>query len=116
MYYELSKREKKIARACINKGLNEQYKTSLKKAKEIIASWESGEIDNRDAYGELYKSVNNHDKEISRRYDNLGGSRYLITVAAIFQDGYIGEDDIKEFSDETKAILSRFVEMLKEGE
>jgi hypothetical protein len=36
MYYEVSKREKKIARACIDKGLNEQYKTSLKKARKLL--------------------------------------------------------------------------------
>jgi hypothetical protein len=114
MYYELSKREKKIARACIDKGLNEEYKASLEKAKKIITGWETGEIDNRDAYGELYESVNKHDKHISRRYDSLRGSHYLVTVAAILHDGYIGQDDIKEFSDETKAILSRFVDGFKE--
>ena len=37
MYYILSKREKKIARACIDKGLDAEFREGLEKFEAIIA-------------------------------------------------------------------------------
>ena len=45
------------------------------------------------------------DNAISRRYDGLTGSRWLITVVQLFHEGYISEEDINDFSDETKAVI-----------
>ena len=39
MYYELSKKEKKIARACIDKGLNKAYSNALDKAGLVVQDW-----------------------------------------------------------------------------
>jgi hypothetical protein len=48
-------------------------------------------------------------KAISGRYDDLSGSRWLETVAAILHDGYISEEDIKDFSEEAKDIIKRWI-------
>jgi hypothetical protein len=107
MYYELSKREKKIARACIDKGLEAEFREALEKSTSIIADWKEGKYSNhQEAYHKLYKTIDQKDQTISRRYDGLSGSRWLVTVAAIFFDGYISETDIQEFSDETKTIIN----------
>jgi hypothetical protein len=52
--------------------------------------------------------VDKKDNAIARRYDGLTGSRWLATIAAIFRDGYISEEDIKDFSDETKEIIKKW--------
>lgn len=46
---------------------------------------------------------------MARRYDGLTGSNYLITVAAILRDGYISEDDIKDFSEEARLEISKLI-------
>lgn len=108
MYYELPKREKKIAREAIEKGVNAEFKEGLEKAEAVIKEWREGKLSNRDGYHKLYKAIQYQDKNIAHRYDGLTGSRYLMTVAGILYDGYITEEDIKDFSDETKEVIKRW--------
>ena len=105
--YDLSKREKKIARACIDKGVEAEFIAGLEKAKKVIAEWEGGSLNNRDGYHKLFKVIKDHDKRIARRYDGLRGSQYLMTVALIYHDKQITDKDIKDFSDETKEVIHR---------
>jgi hypothetical protein len=42
MYRELSKREKKIARACIDKGLDTAFREGLEKSSAVISDWRQG--------------------------------------------------------------------------
>lgn len=79
----------------------------------------TGETENlpshKEAYHQLYKAVDKKDDAISKRYDRLGGYRYLETVAAILRDGYISKDDIKDFSEETKAAIETWIQFLEPG-
>lgn len=110
MYYELSKREKNIARACIDKGLDAEFREGLEKIEAIIADWRNGKFaGNKEAYHKMYNALDKKNRTIAKRYDGLGGSRWLITVAAILHDGYIAEEDIKDFSEETKDIIKRWI-------
>jgi len=108
MYYELPKKEKKIARAAIDKGVNTAFKLALEEAESIIEEWRNGKLDNRGAYHKLFKAIDKHDGKIARRYDHVTGSKYLMTVAAILADAHITQDDISEFSDETKEVIRRW--------
>ena len=109
MYYELSKREKKIARVCIDKGPDEEFREGLEKFEAIIRNWRNSKfISNKEAYHQLYKTIEKKNNAISKRYDGLTGSRWLITIAAILKDGYISENDLKDLSDETKAIITNW--------
>ena len=40
MFHELSKREKKIAKACIDKGLEAEFKEGLENFHAIIQDWQ----------------------------------------------------------------------------
>lgn len=111
--YELNKREKKIAREVIEKGVQAEFKAGLEKAKKVIAESEKGDVDNRVAYQKLYKTIIDQDKRIGKRYDGLTGSRYLMTVAAILFDRQITEEDIKDFSDEAKQTISTWMSLWK---
>lgn len=73
-----------------------------------MQDWHAEKLNTRDAYMKLFKVIEQHDAAIARRYNGLTGSRYLITVAQLFFDKVIIEDDIKEFSDETKAVIQYF--------
>lgn len=114
MYHDLSKREKKIARVCIDKGVDAEFEAGLEKAKKIILEWEEESLDNRAAYHKLYKAITDQDKRIQKRYDGLTGGRYLVTVAAILFDGQITEEDIEDFSDEAKQSINNWISAWKE--
>ncbi|MCW3091080.1 MAG: hypothetical protein JWP81_2149 [Ferruginibacter sp.] len=111
MYHDLSKGEKKIARAAIDKGLETEFKLGMEKFETILKDWRAGKFEsNKDAYHKLFKAISDKDKAIGRRYDGLTGGRYLITVAGIYKDGYISEEDIEGFSEHTKAIIQFWLE------
>jgi hypothetical protein len=106
MFYELSKREKKIAKACIDKGLDAEFKEGLENFHAIMQDWKTGKFEsNKEAYHQLFKAVHEKDRAIARRYDGLSGSRWLATVIELFHEGHISEEDIRDFSDETKAFI-----------
>ncbi len=97
---ELSKRNKKVAREVIEKGLQIEFANGLKQAKKVIENWEKNSQENREAYHLLFKTIHDFDKLISRRYDRMTGSKYLYIIAAQFSDKIITEDDLKDFSPE----------------
>ena len=108
MYYTLSKREKKIAKACIDKGLDAEFKEGLELCGAVIDAWRAEKIpSNKEAYHQLFGVLKNKDKAIARRYDDLSGSRWLVTVTAQLHDGYLTEEDIQDFSEETKVAFKR---------
>lgn len=113
MYFDLSKRDKKIARAAIEKGVNAEFKMGLENAEAIVAGWHKGNLDNREAYHKLYQVIKQQDKRIAQRYDDLGGSRYLFTITCILYEGQITEDDVKDFSDEAKDQMNRWIAFFK---
>jgi hypothetical protein len=105
--HELSKGEKKVARAAIDKGLDAEFTESMENVEAIIKDWREGKfISNKEAYHKLFKAVNDKNDAISSRYDGLTGGRYLTTVMSIFVDGYINEKDIEGFKEETKEIIT----------
>ena len=102
--YELTKREKKIAREIIEKGLQIEYTNALNDADTLMQNWNNNnkETDNRASYHLLYKAIEKNDKHISRRYDGMKGSSYIYIIAAQLADKIISKDDLKEFREETQ--------------
>jgi hypothetical protein len=104
---ELSKSQKKIARELINLGLHRECQAFIEKVAKFTNSseWKTG--DPHELYLKLYKKVTSFDKQIARRYDNLTGSRYFITVFGLFQDGVLTTEDITRFDVEVQNDLLR---------
>ena len=98
----LSKREKKIAREIIEKGLQIEYAKCLNDADTVLQNWKNKKTDNRETYHLLYQTVKDNDKHIARRYDGMTGSTYIDTIAAQLIDGIISIDDLMEFREETQ--------------
>jgi hypothetical protein len=111
---ELSKSDKKAARILIDTGLDREYAHGLKKASAILEDWLKGNRDSRDAYMKLYKQVTGYDRHIAKRYNDLTGSRYLITVIGLLFDEVISEDELHGFSDNTKEFIVEATKKLKD--
>ena len=110
MVYELTKSEKKVARAAIDKGIDAAFKEAMENFQTIVKDWQDGKFSsNREAYHLLYKAVDTKDSAISRRYDGVTGGRYLQTVVGILQDGHITEADIEGFSEKTKSVIKTWM-------
>lgn len=97
---ELSKKDKKVARGIIEKGVQIEFANGLNQADAVIQKWKNNQLGNREAYHLLFKKIKDFDKHIARRYDAMSGSGYFLTVANLFADGIITEEDIKDLSKE----------------
>ncbi len=40
--------------------------------------------------------------------DDLRPSNYLLSLAGVLKDGYITEEELRDFSDESKEIIKRY--------
>ena len=111
---ELSKTQKKIARQLIDIGLQRECKSFTAKIEKFTNSeeWKTG--DPKKLYHELYDKVISFDKRIAKRYDNLGGSRYFITVYSLFYDGVLTADDIARFDIEVQNELFKIKQLFDE--
>jgi hypothetical protein len=100
---ELTKSKKKIARQVIDKGLQKEYIEGIIKLDNIITRWKTNSPGNRDTWLELYDSLTRHDRHISRRYDYMGGSKYLIVLAEQLADDVISPADLQELGEDVKS-------------
>jgi hypothetical protein len=106
MSIELCKKDKRIARELIEKGLQKEFQQGLQQFDSILQKWKNEQQDNRDIYHDLYKSVCGFDKHIARRYDDIKGSTYLMILIAQLRDGLIYEEDLIELNPDVRnAIL-----------
>ena len=108
--FDLSKKEKKIARQLIEKGLQKEFEQGILKLKFIIDEWQKQEGGNRETYHALYKTIRVFDKHIGWRYDRMTGSKYIYIIAGQVADDILDVNDLSEFSDETRnavLVLSR---------
>lgn len=99
---QFSKSQKRIARQIIETGLQREYEAGIKKLDKIISGWKRKEIDNRDAYRKLYKSLTSHDKHIASRYNRMSGSWYLHIIAAQLADEVITVEELNDFPEDIR--------------
>ena len=98
MNYELTKREKKIARACLDIAFAAEIREGLEKSDAILQEWRNGKSEgDRTTYAALYQTIMDHEKSIYRKY-NTEEANHLMLVASVYRDGYIDDNDIKDFS------------------
>ncbi|MBM3437043.1 MAG: hypothetical protein FJY07_12600 [Bacteroidetes bacterium] len=103
--FELTKSQKKIARQIINKGLEKEFQTGLLMIRRTLNAWSDNKISNGDAWRRIYKESTDYDKHISRRYDDMTGSKYIYVIAAQLADGVIGKQDIEAFDGEIRSAI-----------
>lgn len=107
---ELTKKDKKVARELIEKGLQIEFAKGLAASEKIIEKWKA-EKDNSASYHSLYKHITVFDKHIARRYDSMTGSRYLGIIIGQMNDGIITFSDLKDFSEEVQAYLMKIQQL-----
>ncbi len=108
MQLELSKKDKKIAREIIEKGLQKEFAKGLFSFDELLNKWKDAKLNNQEVYHQLYKKVKGFDKQIARRYDGMTGSKYLIIIMGQYADGLISDDDIAGLDDNIKNVILHF--------
>ena len=105
---ELTKKEKKIARDIFSMAIEKEFDEALRSSEIIIAKWKDGNVTGRVIFHETRSYLNDFLKHLQRRYDDLRPSDYLITLAGILSDGFITEEEIKDFSDEAKETIKQY--------
>jgi bacterioferritin-associated ferredoxin len=100
--YEFSKSQKKVARQLIDKGLQIECGQCLNQVKSLLSKSEGNGLSNHETYLKLYRLIHGFDKQFGRRYDNLTGSRYFMTVLGLYRDDVITDEDLDDFDEETR--------------
>ena len=83
-----SKAHRHKLRSIIEKGLLKEYQFGLREAKAIIEKWENGEINEKESWFNIYKTITKRDKIIGKRYD-LRGSQYVSIILLLLHDKLI---------------------------
>ena len=102
MHYEFSKSEKKIVRQVIDTGLQRDYQSCIFDIDNIIQQWKSKKLSDQEAYRKIYGKVKENDKYIARMYDNITGSKYMLTLQGLLANKVISETDLDGFSEKTR--------------
>jgi hypothetical protein len=110
---ELSKADRKAAREIIEKGLQQEFANGLDRSFQILSDWKAGNKSNRDAYHALYGHIQDYDKHIARRYDNMKGSTYLFIIAGQINDGITEETELQKLSPEAIEFVQRILYLSK---
>jgi hypothetical protein len=111
---ELTKSDKKAARAIIEKGLMKEFSTGLTEFSSILKEWEYNNAGSRETYHTLFKSLKDFDKHIARRYDYLTGSHYAGVIIAQYCDGLIDDKDMESFSEAARKEIYARINALKQ--
>ena len=104
---DLTKTQKKVARELIDLGLQRECKSFTDRITKFTNSpeWKTG--NSHELYLKLYKEVTSFDKHIGKRYNDLTGSSYFITVLGLFYDEVLKPEDIARFDMDVQNELLR---------
>jgi len=103
---DLTRSQKKIARAVIDKGLSKHYERALAEAEQVCTKWrEGGFTNNREAYISLFQCVDSNDKNITWLYDGLSPTRWVQLMSQQLAEGVIIVDDLVEFDEEVRSTI-----------
>ena len=105
---ELSKKDKKLAREIIEKGLNLEFERALSRSEQVLKEWRAQALANHEAYQKLYRHIKDYDKRIAQLYDGLRPAAYLEVIAVQYRDGFITDEDIAGLSEEARKVLQRW--------
>ena len=114
MYLELSKREKKIARELIEKGLREEFNRGMLNFDAILQQWKSEDGDIKESYYKIFSAVKDFDKQIARRYDGMRGSDYEVVIVGQLTDELYDISEIDEFNPEAKNAILEMIKWRKQ--
>jgi hypothetical protein len=112
MNHEFSKRDKKIVRQVIETALQRDFEASIKEVDRIINLWKLKKLDNRNAYQEIYRKVKENDKYIARMYDDITGSKYMLTLQGLLAQKVISEADLDGLSEKTRDEILKSMHLL----
>jgi hypothetical protein len=102
MRYEFSKSEKRVVRQVVETALQRDFKACIMNIDRLIQEWKFNKLDNRQAYLEIYRKVKENDKYIASMYDDITGSRYMMTLQGLLATKVITVDDLAGFSEKTR--------------
>lgn len=111
---ELTKSDKRAARAIIEKGLQHEMNNGLHEFWKTLNLWKEKNAAEKETYYKLYDQVKEFDKLIARRYDYMRGKDYLFVMAAQLTESLITESDLESLSDDAKNAVKKIISIRQE--
>lgn len=76
---------------------------------KILESRKSGKKSHSDSYYALYKHIQDFDKHLTDRYDDMKGSTYLFIIAGQITDGIVNKNELQKLSPEACELVVRIL-------
>jgi hypothetical protein len=108
-YHQLSKTDKKIVRALLDKGKAAEFKWGMQSFDTVLQAWRNEADNHQDNYYKIFNAVRDFDKQIARRYDGMTGSKFLLVLAGQVYDKFIDEAELEPLSPEVRDFILRIV-------
>lgn len=116
MDMELTKKERKIARELIDKGIAEDFKRELLELDAILQKWKQEGGHNGDCFYILYSNAREFNKWVGLRYGKISGRQYIDFLIYQLLDGLYDSAELDEFRPEIKEHILLWVERRKKDE
>ena len=108
-YHQLSKTDKKIVRALLDKGKAEEFKWGMQSFDIVLQAWRNEGDNHQDNYYKIFNAVRDFDKQIARRYDGMTGSKFLPVLAGQVLDKFVDEAELEPLSPDARDFILRIV-------
>ena len=98
--YNLPKSQKKICRQLIDMALQRECTEFIDRLSRAVTNAKGNDKTPLENYHQLFKLMHKFDKTIADTYDNLGGSRYFMTLVSLYMRGVLTDNDISVLDQE----------------
>lgn len=113
--FELSKKDKRLCREYIHKGLEQECEEFVKGLHEVAGkaiplaelnapyqeeNGRSVEGPWHKRYIQLFKLMDSFDTHVAYRYNHATGGHYFDVVSELYVDGWLTDEDIEQFDEE----------------
>lgn len=106
---ELSKGDKKHARALMALCVEKEFEIGLTKFDKILQDWKNKKVASRESYYAIFTKVKDFDKHIAYRYDDIRNSTLLFNIVDLYTEKLISDEDLGKFQESTILTINRIL-------
>ncbi len=106
---ELSKADKKHARALMALCITKEFEIGLTKFDRILQNWKNKKVATKESYHAIYGKVIDFDKHIAYRYDAIRNSTLLFNIVDLYTEKLISDEDLSKFQESTILSINRII-------
>jgi hypothetical protein len=107
--HSLTKKDKRVIRELISKGIEKEFKRGLEMSEQLLTEWRTTSGDDREYYHKLRDELNAFHKRIVSLYDYTPNHMKPDVLSVQVREGLIDESELDALSPEGKEMISSYI-------